>query len=45
MRQNTKCSLYDDKDETINHTITECSKQAQKDYKRLGGGLKELEFG
>ena len=37
MQQNSKCRLYGDRDETINH-IREFSKLAQKDYKtRLGG--------
>ena len=33
MQQNSKCRLCDDRDKTINHTINECSKLAQKDYK------------
>ena len=32
-RQNSKCRLCDDRDETINHIISECSKLAQKEYK------------
>ena len=28
--QNSKCRLYGDRDETINHIISECSKLAQK---------------
>ena len=32
-QQNSKCRLYGDKDETINHIISECSKLAQKEYK------------
>ena len=32
MQQNSKCSLYDDGDETINY-ISECSKLPQKEYK------------
>ena len=32
-QQNSKCRLCDDRDETINHIISECSKLAQKDYK------------
>ena len=32
-QQNSKCRLCDDKDETINHIISECSKLAQKEYK------------
>ena len=33
MRQNSKCRLSGDRDETINHIISECSKLAQKEYK------------
>ena len=32
-QQNSKCSLCSDRDETINHIISECSKLAQKEYK------------
>ena len=32
-QQNSKCRLYSDRDETINHIISECSKLAQKVYK------------
>ena len=32
-QQNSKCRLCGDRDETINHIISECSKLAQKDYK------------
>ena len=32
-QQNCKCRLCDDKDETINHIISERSKLAQKEYK------------
>ena len=32
-QQNSKCLLCSDRDETINHTISECSKLAQKEYK------------
>ena len=37
-QQNSKFRLYDDRDETINHIISKCSKLAQKEYKttRLG---------
>ena len=39
-QQNSKCRLCGDRDETINHIISECSKLAQKEYKarhvRLG---------
>ena len=33
MQQNILFRLYGDKDETINYIISECSKQAQRDYK------------
>ena len=32
-QQNSKCRLCGDKDETINHIISECSKLAKKEYK------------
>ena len=32
-QQNSKCRLCSDRDETINHIISECCKLAQKDYK------------
>ena len=32
-QQNSKCRLFGDRDETINHIISECSKLAQKEYK------------
>ena len=32
-QQNSKCRLCYDRDETINHIISECSKLAQKEYK------------
>ena len=32
-QQNSKCTLYGDRDETINHIIMEFSKLAQKEYK------------
>ena len=32
-QQNSKCTLCSDRDETINHIISECSKLAQKEYK------------
>ena len=31
-KQNSKCRLCGDRDETINHIISECSKLAQKEY-------------
>ena len=33
MTQQNRCRLYGDRDETINHIISECSKLAQKEYK------------
>ena len=33
MQQNSKCRLPGDRDETINHIISECGKLAQKEYK------------
>ena len=32
-QQNSKCRLCGDRDEAINHIISECSKLAQKEYK------------
>ena len=32
-QQNSKCRLCGDRDETINHIISECSKLAQKEYR------------
>ena len=32
-RQNSKCRLCNDKDETINHIISECSRLAQREHK------------
>ena len=32
-QQNSKCMLCGDRDETINHIISECSKSVQKEYK------------
>ena len=32
-QQNSKCGLCGDRDETINHIISECIKLAQKEYK------------
>ena len=34
-QQNSKCRLCGDRDETINHIISECSKLAQKEYKAI----------
>ena len=31
-QQNSRCRLYGDRDENINHIISECSKFAQKEY-------------
>ena len=33
MQQNSKCRLYGDRDETMKHIISECSKLAQKEFK------------
>ena len=33
MKQNSKCRLYSDCEEKINHIISECNKLAQKKYK------------
>ena len=33
MQQNSKCGLCCDRNETINHIISECRKSAQKEYK------------
>ena len=33
MQQNSKCRLCGDRDETINHIISECNKLALKEYK------------
>ena len=33
MQQNSKCRLCGDRDKTINHIISECSKLAQNKYK------------
>ena len=38
-QQNSKCRLYGDRDETINHIISECSKLAQKEYKARHNGV------
>ena len=53
-QRNNKCRLCGDRDETINHIISECSKLAQKEYKarhdRVGKGIhwemcKKFKFG
>ena len=36
-QENSKCRLCGDKDETINHIISECSKLAQKEYNNRHG--------
>ena len=33
MQQNSRCRIYGDRDEAINHIISGCSKLAQKEYK------------
>ena len=43
-QQNSKCRLCGDRDETINHIITKCSKLAQKEYKtRKGDSLGDVQ--
>ncbi len=37
LQQNSKRRLCSDRDETMNHMISECSKLAQKEYKRRRG--------
>ena len=32
-QQNSKCRLWEEKDEMVNHIVSECSKLAPKDYK------------
>ena len=32
-QQNSKCRLYDERDETMNHIVSKCSKLALKEYK------------
>ena len=42
-QENSKCELYCNRGESINHIISECSKLAQKEYKtrhdRVGKGI------
>ena len=38
-QQNSKCRLCGDRDKTINHIISECSKLAQKEYKCKHDGV------
>ena len=42
MQQNSKCRLCGDRDETINHIISECSKLTQKEYKARHDWVGEL---
>ena len=42
LQQNTKYRLCGDRDETINHIISECSKLALKEYKTWLGGQGDL---
>ena len=35
MQQNSRCRLCDDRDETINRIISECSKLVQNKYKTI----------
>ena len=39
MQQNSKCMLCGDRDETINHKISKCSKLAQQEYKSKYDGV------
>ena len=39
-QQNSKCRLCNDRDETINHIISKCSKLAQKEYKARHGSAR-----
>ena len=41
-QQNSKCKLCGDRDETINHIISECSKLVQKEYKTRHGWVGEV---
>ena len=41
-QQNSKCRLCSDRDETINHIITECSKLALKEYKPRNYGVDKV---
>ena len=41
-QQNSKCRLCGDRDETINHIISESSKLAQKEYKARRGGVDKV---
>ena len=38
-QQNSKCTLCWERDETINHIISECSKLAQREYKTRDDGV------
>ena len=47
-QQNSKCSLYGERDETITHIISECRKLAPKEYKTKQdwvGKVIQLELG
>ena len=35
MQQNSKCRLCGERDEMVNHIVSECSKLAQKEYKTM----------
>ena len=43
-QQNSKCRLCHDRDETINHIISECSKSAQKEYKTRHDWIWEMDI-
>ena len=42
IQQNCKCWLCGDRDETVNHIISECNKLAQKEYKTRYEGVGEV---
>ena len=47
IRHNSKCRWYGDREEMINHIISECSKLAQKEYKTRHdwvGKMQEIEI-
>ena len=45
MQQNSKCRLYSNEDEIINHIISECSKLAQKECKSRHNRLGKVIYG
>ena len=42
MQENIKCSLCDDREETINLIISECSKITQGEYKTRHDGVRKV---